>query len=224
MKRLLTTAIILMALLMTSLAQSSKWNSYRSYYDVSHIEPAGNKVFVLASNSMFSYNLNDQTIDEYMQSNGLSSNIISRIAWCSAAKQLFIVYDDYNFDFLDTEGNIVNIASYKTKYTTEDKTINDIYIDGVYAYLATAFGVMKINLRNKVIDLEVKCGEKGRLYGSVTAAEVAEALEKQHGVQVDKRKIDIGDSIREVGVRDITVWLYSGVTTPMKLNVQPLKK
>ena len=56
-------------------------------------------------------------------------------------------------------------------------------------------------LRNKVIDLEVKCGEKGRLYGSVTAAEVAEALEKQHGVQVDKRKIDIGDSIREVGVR-----------------------
>ena len=79
-------------------------------------------------------------------------------------------------------------------------------------------------LRNKVIDLEVKCGEKGRLYGSVTAAEVAEALEKQHGVQVDKRKIDIGDSIREVGVRDITVWLYSGVTTPMKLNVQPLKK
>ena len=152
MKRLLTTAIILMALLMTSLAQSSKWNSYRSYYDVSHIEPAGNKVFVLASNSMFSYNLNDQTIDEYMQSNGLSSNIISRIAWSSAAKQLFIVYDDYNFDFLDTEGNIVNIASYKTKYTTEDKTINDIYIDGVYAYLATAFGVMKINLRNKVID------------------------------------------------------------------------
>ena len=79
-------------------------------------------------------------------------------------------------------------------------------------------------LRNKVIDLEVKCGDKGRLYGSVTAAEVAEALEKQHGVQVDKRKIDIGESIREVGVRDITVWLYSGVTTPMKLNVQPLKK
>ena len=79
-------------------------------------------------------------------------------------------------------------------------------------------------LKHKVITLEVKCGEKGRLYGSVTAAEVAEALEKQHGIKADKRKLDIGDPIREVGVREITVWLYSGVTTPMKLNVVPLKK
>ena len=79
-------------------------------------------------------------------------------------------------------------------------------------------------LKGKMIHLEVKCGEKGRLYGSVTSAEVAEALEKQHGVAVDKRKIELGESIREVGIRDISVWLYSGVTTPMKLSVEPLKK
>ena len=79
-------------------------------------------------------------------------------------------------------------------------------------------------LKNKIITLEVKCGDKGRLYGSVTAAEVAEALEKQHGIQVDKRKLDIGDPIREVGVREISVWLYSGITTPMKLNVVPIQK
>ena len=79
-------------------------------------------------------------------------------------------------------------------------------------------------LKNKVVNLEVKCGEKGRLYGSVTTAEVAEALERQHGIQVDKRKLDIGDPIREIGMRDITVWLYSGVTTPMKLSVEPIKK
>ena len=79
-------------------------------------------------------------------------------------------------------------------------------------------------LKNKIITLEAKCGEKGRLYGSVTAAEVADALEKQHGIQVDKRKMDIGDPIREVGMREITVWLYSGITTPMKLNVVPIQK
>ena len=79
-------------------------------------------------------------------------------------------------------------------------------------------------LKGKVIALEVKCGEKGRLYGSVTSAEVAEALEKQHGVKVDKRKIDIGEPIRETGVRTISVWLYSDVTTPMQLDVQPIKK
>ena len=79
-------------------------------------------------------------------------------------------------------------------------------------------------LKHKVITLEVKCGEKGRLYGSVTTAEVAEALEKQHGIQVDKRKIDIGEPIRETGVRTITVRLLSGVSTSMQLDVQPLKK
>ena len=62
------------------------------------------------------------------------------------------------------------------------------------------------------------------MVGYMTNAEVAEALDKQHGVKVDKRKIDIGDAIREVGMREISVWLYSGVTTPMKLDVQPMKK
>ena len=79
-------------------------------------------------------------------------------------------------------------------------------------------------LKNKVGVLQVKCGEKGRLYGSVTAAEVADALEQQHGIKADKRKIDIGDPIREVGIREISVWLYSGITTKMKLDVQPIKK
>ncbi len=79
-------------------------------------------------------------------------------------------------------------------------------------------------LKNKVIVLQVKCGEKGRLYGSVTSAEVAEALEKQHGIKADKRKIDLGDPIRETGIRDISVWLYSGITTKMKLDVQPIQK
>ena len=79
-------------------------------------------------------------------------------------------------------------------------------------------------LKNKIIVLQVKCGDKGRLYGSVTAAEVAEALEKQHGIKADKRKIDIGDPIRETGIREISVWLYSGITTKMKLDVQPIVK
>ena len=79
-------------------------------------------------------------------------------------------------------------------------------------------------LKNKIIVLQVKCGDKGRLYGSVTSAEVAEALEKQHGIKADKRKIDIGDPIRETGIREISVWLYSGITTKMKLDVQPIVK
>ena len=79
-------------------------------------------------------------------------------------------------------------------------------------------------LKNKVIVLQVKCGEKGRRSGSVTSAEVAEALEKQHGIKADKRKIELGDPIRETGIREISIWLYSGITTKMKLDIQPIQK
>ena len=79
-------------------------------------------------------------------------------------------------------------------------------------------------LKGKVVELAIKCGSQGRLYGSVTAAEVAEAVQKQHGYAADKRKIDLGDPIKEVGDREITIRLHPGVATSMVLRVKPLEK
>ena len=79
------------------------------------------------------------------------------------------------------------------------------------------------SLKGKTITLSVKCGAQGRLYGSITSQEIAVALKEQHGVEVDKRKIEC-DPIRQTGDVDINVWIYSGVTTPMKVNVVPAGK
>ena len=76
-------------------------------------------------------------------------------------------------------------------------------------------------LKDKVITLKVKCGAQGRLYGRITSAEIAAALKEQHGVDVDKRKIECED-IRQVGEYAITVILYTGVKTPMKVKVESL--
>lgn len=75
-------------------------------------------------------------------------------------------------------------------------------------------------LKGKVINLSVKCGSAGRLYGAVTTAEIAEQLEKQHGVKVDKKKIDLAEQIKQVGDVQVSVWLYSGVTTAMTVHVE----
>ncbi len=75
------------------------------------------------------------------------------------------------------------------------------------------------SLRGKVINVVVKCGEKGRLYGSVTGQEIAEALESQHGVKVDKRKIDLKEPIRTVGDTEVTVKIYPEITAKMKVKV-----
>ncbi len=77
-------------------------------------------------------------------------------------------------------------------------------------------------LRGKVILLKAKGGEKGRLYGSVTSQEIADALKEQHGIEVDKRKIEC-EPIRTAGDVEISVWVYSGITTPMTVRVEAVK-
>ena len=78
-------------------------------------------------------------------------------------------------------------------------------------------------LRGKVINLSIKCGAQGRLYGSVTGAEIAEALKAQYGVEMDKRKIEC-EPIRQVGDVDINVSIYTGIKAPMKVHVEPIAK
>ena len=81
-----------------------------------------------------------------------------------------------------------------------------------------------IRLKDKGVTLAVKCGDKGRLYGSVTTAEIADELEKQYGIRIDKKKIELSEPIKQVGDVTMTVWLYSGITTPMVVHVVPLTK
>lgn len=75
------------------------------------------------------------------------------------------------------------------------------------------------SLRGKVVNVVAKCGAQGRLYGSVTGAEIAEALKNQHGVEVDKRKIELSEPIRTVGETDIVVKLYPEISAKMIVRV-----
>jgi large subunit ribosomal protein L9 len=75
------------------------------------------------------------------------------------------------------------------------------------------------SLRGKVVTVVAKCGAQGRLYGSVTGAEIAEALKAQHGVEIDKRKIELAEAIRTVGETDIVVKLYPEISAKMIVRV-----
>ena len=75
------------------------------------------------------------------------------------------------------------------------------------------------SLRGKVIHVPAKCGAQGRLYGSVTGQEIADALRAQHGVEVDKRKIDLAEPIRTVGETEVQVKLYPEISAKMTVRV-----
>ncbi len=79
-------------------------------------------------------------------------------------------------------------------------------------------------IEGKAIVLNAKAGAKEKLYGSVTNADIAEALEKSIGVTVDKRKIELEEPIREVGSYEITIRLTKDITPKIKLKVAEEKK
>ena len=79
-------------------------------------------------------------------------------------------------------------------------------------------------LKGKVIQLEVKGGENGKLYGSVTNDQIATALKAQHGIEIDKRKLEQEEPIRQAGQSFVTLKLYPGISTRMIVNVKVLTK
>ena len=75
----------------------------------------------------------------------------------------------------------------------------------------------KIN--GKSVSILAKAGQGGKLFGSVTAKEIAEAIKKQYGVDVDKRKIDTKGDMKAFGTYECEVKLYSGITATVKAVV-----
>ncbi|MTV50878.1 50S ribosomal protein L9 [Heliobacillus mobilis] len=69
------------------------------------------------------------------------------------------------------------------------------------------------------VTVKTKCGEGGKLFGAVTNKEIAEAMEKQHGLKVDKRKYELKQPIKSLGHYTITVKIHPSVSAELKVEV-----
>jgi large subunit ribosomal protein L9 len=65
----------------------------------------------------------------------------------------------------------------------------------------------------------VRTGEGGKLFGSVTGKDVAEAIERQHGLAIDKRKVELKDSVKSIGTYNATVRIHPDVSAQVSVNV-----
>ena len=75
------------------------------------------------------------------------------------------------------------------------------------------------SLKNITVTISVKCGEGGRLFGAVTNKEIAERLEKEHNIKLDKRKIELEENIKSLGSYNPTVRLHPQVSTKLAVKV-----
>jgi large subunit ribosomal protein L9 len=78
----------------------------------------------------------------------------------------------------------------------------------------------KKKIGGKRVTVTMNAGEEGRLFGSVTASQVAEALKSQHGVETDKRDIKLDEQIKQVGLYPFKIKLYTGVDAELSLEVK----
>ncbi len=78
---------------------------------------------------------------------------------------------------------------------------------------------MAKELENKIVTVKVKTGENGKLFGSVTNKEVAEEIVKQTGLEIDKKKVSIGDPIKMVGERTAVIKLHPKVSAEIAIKI-----
>lgn len=74
-------------------------------------------------------------------------------------------------------------------------------------------------LKNITLEIKVKAGENGKIFGGVTSKEISDNLEKQFKIKVDKKKIDMKENIKNIGIFNIEIKLYEGIVGVVKVNV-----
>ena len=76
-------------------------------------------------------------------------------------------------------------------------------------------------LKSTGITIRAKTGEAGKLYGSITSKDIADAIREVIGIEVDRRKVELRDPIKEVGEHVVTVRVYPGVSADVAVKVVP---
>lgn len=147
MTKRLFTLIAILFIAKSGFSAIGDWTLYPSYHNATYCQSVGDKVYVLASGALFSYNKSDNEVLVYDKINTLSDINITHIAYCKDIEALVIVYENANIDILYNNEEIYNISDFKNK-SLPDKKINNINVQGNRAYISTSFGIVVLDLEN----------------------------------------------------------------------------
>ncbi len=107
-----------------------------------------------------------------------------------------------------TAGNLKNLENQKEQKRAEDE-----------ANKQEAMNLAK-RLESLTVNMEIKAGENGKLFGSITSADIGKALMDEHKIEIDKKKILLDSPIKETGEKSVEVKLYHDVLGKINLNIK----
>ena len=112
---------------------------------------------------------------------------------------------------LGVEANAKNLNDLKLQKAHEEKVAKE-QLDDAKALAA--------RIEELSVETSIKSGKDGRSFGSVSSKEIAEAFKKQHGIEIDKKKITLDEPIRTIGTSIVTVKLHREVTAKLTVHVR----
>lgn len=74
-------------------------------------------------------------------------------------------------------------------------------------------------IKSITLTIKVKAGENGKIFGGVTSKEIAESLKNEYKIEIDKKKIVLSETIKNIGTHTVDIKLYEGIIAELKLHI-----
>lgn len=111
---------------------------------------------------------------------------------------------------IGVEATPKNMNDLKLQKAREDRQAKEL-LDAAKAFAA--------DLESRQVIVKIKAGEGGKIFGSVSAKDIAEAYMSQHNLEIDKKKIQLQDGLKSFGTYDVPIKLHPQVTGTLKVKV-----
>ncbi|MHB8171668.1 MAG: 50S ribosomal protein L9 [Thermincolia bacterium] len=125
------------------------------------------------------------------------------------------VAEGYARNFLFPKGLAVEATSGSVKEVAQKKAAEDRKNQQVEEEVRE----LANKLKEKTFKIVTRAGDGGRLFGSITAKDIVETVEKQSGISIDKRRIELDQPIKVMGTYNVTVKLHPKVQATFKIQV-----
>ncbi len=142
LKYKILTLLIFINLCSFSQVKVGQWVDHLSYNYTNSVAKVGNSVYVSNGQGLAKYNAIDGSIEKMTKIDGLSDVGVQLVRKCDANDALVVIYKNTNIDVIKPDGSIINVSDIKRKSITGNKTINEVYFKGTFAYIACGFGII----------------------------------------------------------------------------------
>ena len=127
-----------------------QWRDHLPYQNGLMVADAGELVYYAGEDGLISYSKSSSDVTRLSKVSGMSDEGYAAIAFSKSNNTLVVAYKNTNIDLIQNN-SIINIPDIRDKQILGNKTINNIHIDGDYAYLACGFGIVVIDItKNEV--------------------------------------------------------------------------